>query len=302
MTGHSPPAILEPAETSDSNKQQFVAHSRLEVRFTSDGTDTCMLAVIQEPPWRAVRAFRNAQRQAVVHLHNVSGGILAGDLLSLSIEAEAAARVQVTSVGATRIYRQGSGDTIARLVTSIRVADDAMLEYLPDVTIPFAGSRFSQKTNVSLAKNAGFIGWDMLAAGRIASGEEFEFDLYASEFSVYSNGRPIAIERYSLAPAIRDPTSVARWGRFRYLATLYVCHSGVTQSIWDRLESQLNEIACADTSEAARWGVSTLISGGIIIRGLTMEAHQALDGLHKFWGLAKQEIWGESAMAPRKIN
>jgi urease accessory protein len=261
-----------------------------------------MFSPAQEPPWRAIRAFQNPRRQAVVHLHNVSGGVLSGDALHLSIEAGAATRVQVTSVGATRIYRQRPGRAPARLATSIRVDDGAMLEYLPDVVIPFAGSRFSQSTAVSLGPNAGFIGWETIAAGRIASGEEFGFDLFHSEFSVCSDTRPIALERYSLTPSARDPRSVARWGRFRYITSLYVCHTGVDRPRWIDLESRLNELAFSHTSHDARWGVSTLVAGGLVIRGLALEAHQITTGLHMFWDRAKQGLWGESAIPPRKIN
>jgi urease accessory protein len=210
--------------------------------------------------------------------------------------------VQVTSVGATRIYRQRPGRATARLSTSIRVDDGAMLEYLPDVIIPFAGSRFIQSTTVSLGRNAGFVGWETVAAGRIASGEEFGFDLFRSESRICADIRPLAIERYSLRPSARDPRSIVRWGRFRYTATLYVCHTGVAQSRWKDIESALNELAFRQTSHASRWGVSALIAGGLAIRGLALEAHQITAGLHMFWDLAKQELWGEPAVPPRKIN
>jgi urease accessory protein len=261
-----------------------------------------MFVPAQEPPWRAIRAFQNPQRQAVVHLHNVSGGILSGDSLSLSIEAGASTRVQVTSVGATRVYRQRAGGATARLLTSIRVGDGAMLEYLPDVIIPFSGSSFSQSTSVSLGPNAGFIGWETVAAGRIASGEEFGFDFFHSESSVWSDNRPLALERYSLTPSVRDPRSVARWGRFRYSATLYICHTGIPQPQWIDLESRLNDQAFGQTTYSARWGASCLVEAGLVIRGLALEAHQITTGLYTFWDLAKQELWGEPAVAPRKIN
>ncbi len=83
--------------------------SRLELRFAREGDCTRMFVLEQEPPWRAIRAFRNARDQALVHLHNVSGGILSGDSLHLCIDAAPSTRVQVTSVGATRIYRQAPG-------------------------------------------------------------------------------------------------------------------------------------------------------------------------------------------------
>jgi urease accessory protein len=261
-----------------------------------------MFVPAQDPPWRAIRAFQNPQRQAVVHLHNVSGGILSGDWLSLSIEAGSSTRVQVTSVGAARIYRQRSGGATARIFTSIRVGDGAMLEYLPDVIIPFAGSRFSQVTSISLGPNAGFIGWEILAAGRIASGEEFAFDAFRSECCIRSESRPLALERYSLTPASQGPRSVARWGRFNYTATLYVCHTGIGQPRWNQLEASLNELAVPRTSPTERWGVSTLISGGLVVRGLALEAHYILTGLFEFWDRAKRFIFGEPAVPPRKIN
>jgi urease accessory protein len=287
----------------DTPKPADCAPSRLELRFTeSESNCTRMFVHTQDPPWRAIRAFPNPQRQAVVHLHNVSGGILSGDSLCLSIEAGPSTRVQVTSVGATRVYRQRPGSATASLFTSIRVGDGAMLEYLPDVVIPFSGSRFSQSTAVLLGANAGLVAWETLAAGRIASGEEFAFDFFDSECSVSSGTRPLALERYSLRPSVRDPRSAARWGRFLYSATLYICHTGVVQSRWLDLESRLNDLAFQGTSHRSRWGVSALVAGGLVIRGLALEAHQITAGLYTFWDRAKQEIWGERAIPPRKIN
>jgi urease accessory protein len=165
-----------------------------------------------------------------------------------------------------------------------------------------ARASFIQSTAVSLGLNAGFIGWETLAAGRIASGEEFGFDFFHSEYNVSSDTRPLALERYSLSPSARDPRSVARWGRFRYSATLYICHTGVAQPRWIELESRLNDIAFLQTSHAERWGVSTLLAGGLVIRGLALEAHRITTRLYTFWDLAKQELWGEPAIPPRKIN
>ena len=41
-------------------------------------------------------------------------------------------------------------------------------EYLPDALIPFAGSRHSQSTTVSLGDRATFFWWELLAPGRQA--------------------------------------------------------------------------------------------------------------------------------------
>lgn len=276
--------------------------SRLELRFNRDANTTRMFVTAQQPPWRAIRAFPNRQQQAVVHLHNVSGGILAGDSLHLSVEAGPRTRVQVTSVGATRVYRHHPDREAARLFTSIRIASGAMLEYLPDMVIPFRGSRCRQSTSVSLGADAGFIGWESIAAGRVSSGEEFAFDWFRSELNIDSETRPLALERYAVDPSACDPRSAARWGRFRYLATLYICHTGIALSKWLEMETRLNDHAFSETTRDSRWGVSALVASGLVIRGLALEAHQIAAGLSRFWDLAKQEIWGEPAVPPRKIN
>lgn len=297
-----PPPGQPPLETRRISGDGTLTPSRLKLSFAREGDCTRMLVLEQEPPWRAVRAFRNARDEALVHLHNVSGGVLGGDSLDLSIDAALSSRVQVTSVGATRIYRRRRDRPAASLCTAIRIGDGALLEYVPDAIIPFAGSRFSQSTSVSLARNAGFIGWETIAAGRIASGEVFAFDFFYSECMIRSETRPLALERYRLIPADRDPRSPARWGRFRYTTTLYVCHTGVPQQRWRDLEWRLNELAMNRNSASERWGVSTLVANGLVVRGLAVEAHEIAAGLNTFWTHSKQEIWSEPAIPPRKIN
>ena len=177
-----------------------------------------------------------------------------------------------------------------------------MVEYLPDPLIPFGSSQLTQSTSVRLDANSGFIGWETIAAGRTSRGEEFEFTSLASEFSIRSNARPLAIERFRLAPAVRDSRSAARWGRFRYSGALYICHTGIGAPVWMQLESRLNELASARTDDNVRWGVSALYANGVVVRGLGLEAHHIASGLNAFWDHAKRDIWAEPAIPPRKIN
>ena len=53
-----------------------VWNARLALRFAVKGARTRMSVDAQEPPWKVLRAFELAKGGALVHLHNVSGGIL----------------------------------------------------------------------------------------------------------------------------------------------------------------------------------------------------------------------------------
>src|SRR5205823_4167732 len=86
----------------------------------------------QQPPLKVIRAFPLADGGALVHLHNLSGGILGGDQLSLTVEVGKDASAQLTSTGATRLYRSRPHLPSATQTTIMRVGEGGLLEYLPD--------------------------------------------------------------------------------------------------------------------------------------------------------------------------
>jgi urease accessory protein len=257
----------------------------------------------QDPPWKVIRAFQQANGGALVHLHNVSGGILAGDRLSLRIAVGAGAIAQVTSTGATRLYRHRPGAPDSEHHLAISVAEDAVLEYLPDAVIPFAGSRHVQRTTATLADKATFFWWEMLAPGRQAMGEQFKFERLQIETSVQSRLRPLVLEDYVLEPDIRSMESTARLGSYAHTATFFAFQVGRSSSDLRQLESTLAEIA----REASRpgvtiWGASALASDGVIVRGLSATARDLPATLARFWSTARQFLTGEEAVPPRKLK
>lgn len=89
---------------------------------------------------------------------------MAGDHLSIHAELEEGAHVVMTTPSANRVYRS-LGEESRQSVT-LSVAPGAVIEWFPEVTIPYAGSRFVQTMAVTLAKGATALIWDSLASGR----------------------------------------------------------------------------------------------------------------------------------------
>jgi len=257
----------------------------------------------QEPPWKVVRAFQQADRGTLVHLHNVSGGILAGDCLSLRVDVGPGAAAQVTSTGATRLYRHRTGALQSEQRIVITVAEGGLLEYLPDPLIPFAGSRHVQSTNVMLANQASFFGWDVLAPGRQAMGELFAFESLRIETSFRSPARPLVLERFLLEPRVKSMQSPARMGGYLHAASFYAIQIGRPASDLRELESKLSEVA-RETSRpgAIIWGASALASDGVVARGLSTTARDLPATLVRFWSVARRFLTGEDAIPPRKLK
>ncbi len=197
----------------------------------------------QQPPWRVVRGFRAPSGELLAHVHNVSGGILDTDSLDWRIDVAPGAQAQVTSTGATRIYRSRAPERIASQRATLTVGENGYLEYLPDQLIPFAGSRFDQSMRVELAGGASMIWWDRVAPGREASGEMFRYESLASAFELIAAGEPVAIERWTIAPLLRRLDAVARLGRFRHFSSCYICRAGEPAAYWRAFESEMQPIA-----------------------------------------------------------
>jgi urease accessory protein len=256
----------------------------------------------QQPPWKVVRAFAGDGGRSLVHLHNVSGGVLSGDHLSLDIHAGTGSVVQVTTTGATRLYRHREGAAESEQHVKIHVAEGALLEYLPDALLPFAGSRHRQCTSVSLADRATFLCWEVLAPGRQAMGETFAFDSLRIQTELRSPSRPLLIENLVLEPAERPLQSTARLGPYTHVANFYGCSVGLHSSKWRELESKLNDFCSAQSKPGVMiWGSSTLAADGIAVRGLSVSARELPATLAAIWKITKKFLTGEDAVLPRKV-
>jgi urease accessory protein len=302
MTTTATPAAQDIAFATS---ERSCVHSSLHLNFAKDpATDNTFLAEsLQEPPLKVVRAFTLDDGTALVHLHNVSGGLLGGDQLHLRVTLRNQTNVQLTTTSATRIYRHRSEFPATTQRNEITIGEGAFLEYVPDAMIPFADARFSQQTSINLAPGASLFYWEIISPGREARGEIFQYEQFEMRTNISARGRSIAAENIRLCPAANDITSLARLGPCRYSATFYICQVGIDANSWRAAEDHLREL----TSNLTRpgevlWGVSTLVAHGLVVRCLSRHGRDVLSGLHAVWRRAKLYLYGREAIPPRKVN
>jgi urease accessory protein len=256
----------------------------------------------QDPPWKIVRAFPQPTGETLVHLNNISGGVLAGDRLALEIAVEAGAAAQITTTGATRLYRHRPGAGDSEHSAAFWIGEGARLEYLPDPLIPYAGSRHTQRTAIHLEENASLFWWEVLAPGRHASGEVFAFDRLCVQSEIRTRDLPLLLESFLLEPAARPLAVTARMREYSYLASLYACQEGKPPTFWRELENRLNQAASERTRPGeAMWGASALVADGVVVRGLGASSRFVSAALIDFWRLTRLAVTGENPSLPRKI-
>jgi len=277
--------------------------STLHLSFErSTGSETLVRVKQQQPPWRVVRGFQAPSGEALVHIHNVSGGILDTDSLFLRIDVARGAQAQLTTTGATRVYRSRSVQQTSSQRAEISVGDSGYLEYVPDPLIPFAGSRLRQTTAIDLQERASFIWWERIAPGREASGESFGYESLCSRFEVTAGGELVALEQWTLAPQLRRVDSVARLGPFRHFSSCYVCCAGESPTYWRNFESELQDLAERLSSAELLWGVTCLRAHGLVIRCVSTSGRLLADTWVEIWKAAKLRLCGRVAAIPRKVH
>ena len=289
--------------SSSAHAYRVAGYLRLRFESAHGSQQTMLASAEQQQPLKVVRAFPLKDGGVLVHLHNLSGGVLGGDHLKLDVEVGCRAVAQLTSTGATRLYRSRQESPAAVQVNEISVGQDALLEYLPDALIPFKGARYCQETRIELAAGAGLFWWETVAPGRAARGEIFAYELLQFRLDIKAAGKTLAQERVKLEPARSPLSSPVRLGPYLYFSNFYICRVGLEASRWSELEKQLSELALelSDSSEIL-WGVSTLPAHGVVVRALSIKGRAITSGLLAFWQAAKLQLYGRAAIPPRKVN
>lgn len=144
------------------------------------------------------------------------GGLVDGDAILLDVAVEANAAALLSTQSSTKVYRSPRGTSQA---LTARVEAGALLAVVPDPVACFAGARYRQSADISLAEGASLVFVDALTCGRAAHGERWDFARYESRSVIARAGRTLAIDATLLAPA--DGALRARFGRFDAVATAF---------------------------------------------------------------------------------
>jgi urease accessory protein len=230
----------------------------------------------------------------VVVLHP-PGGVVGGDRLRVEASVGPGAHALLTTPAATKLYR--SAGPQAELHTTLRVAEGATLEWLPQETIAFAGARARQHTRVELAAGARLLGWEVLCLGRPAAGEAFARGEVRHALEVWRAGRPLLSEhgRYGGGGALL----AAPWGLggWPVLATLLAVRpGGGLAGLWQGAAPR--EQAAGALGPA---GVTEL-NGVLVGRCLAPHADAARRWLLAAWQALRPALTGAAPCPPRIWN
>ena len=238
--------------------------SLLDARFTTTAGRTALARVHEAGAFR-LRLQRGPA--CVGTIVNTGGGILAGDTLRQTVQAEAGAQVVLTSVAAEKIYR--SEGAAAVIETGLHVGPGARLDWLPQETILFDGAHLSRRLCLDLAETACALVIETIVFGRLANGETSISGAFADAWDVRRTGRLIFADRVRLDGTIGaklDRPAVA--GGARSVATMLLAAPDAVARV-EPLRTTLQAFA-----EAVESGVS--VRDGMLVARLLARSPERL--------------------------
>jgi urease accessory protein len=216
------------------------------------------------------------------------GGIAAGDELEVAARVGEGAHALLTTPGAGRWYRSSGAWATQRL--ALEAAPGACLEWLPQETIVFDGALAGMQTEVRLAGDARFIGWETLCLGRSGSGERFARGECRVASDLSRDGVPRWPERGRIRGGSRALESAAALGG-RPVAGLLLA---AAPAIDDDLLA-----ACRAPRPAAGEGAVTRLPGLLVARYLGASGESARNWFVALWRILRPALLGREAVEPR---
>jgi urease accessory protein len=265
---------------------------RLQLAFERRGPATVLARCRSTLPLQVLAPLALPDPAAVVSMLNPTGGLVGGDRLAIDVDVGAEAHACLTTPSATRVYR--APGPAAEQHVRLTIGPGATLEWVPDHTIPHAGSALRQRIDVELADAARLILVDAFAAGRIARDEAWRFARLESTLSVRDCRGWLVHDRFVL-------TGVTGWGGLGYteghpyFATVVV----VGGSDWEAFRREAAKVL-ADCS-AVRGGAGILARGGVVVRLLASSAPGLLGAVDALWAMGRQSVLGLPPLALRKL-
>ena len=234
----------------------------------------------------------------VLHMYllHPPGGLVGGDYLAIQVSAIDQARVLVTTPSAGKLYRNESSlDQLQQVVLS--VADNSVIEYLPQENIIFDGAKGHLNTQVNIAGNGLFIGWEITCLGRPEGDAWFRQGQLMQTLSIYHDDKPLFIDRLNLEASNGVMESKAGLQGYSSFAT-FVVNREVDSNVYQQL---IHMQDVTNAQDLILLGV-TQKQGVLVIRALAHRAEPIRHMFEKIWQLLRPAVYEREACTPRIWN
>ncbi|GGH21351.1 urease accessory protein UreD [Paenibacillus segetis] len=216
--------------------------------------------------------YHDDSGQACYYILNPGGGYLDGDRYQMKISLKEQARLTLTTLSATKIYK--TPNQPAYQETEITLKKGSYLEYITDPLIGYQDARYKQKTVIRMEKGATFLYSDMITSGWSPEGTPFSFNLLQLFTEIYLDDELVAYDHIKLNPVIHHMAAIGFMEEYSHLGSMIVVGEQVNHDLLDQLYHAMDE-----DPQQYRLGLSLLPVAGMMIRILA-NSTQTIEKIH----------------------
>ena len=267
----------------------------LELRFEATDAGTALVHDYATVPFHVSGTLGHDPHPLTetVFVQSPTGGVAQGDRLDAEVVVGEGAVAHVSTGGSTKV--QSMNRNYAASETTLSVASDGHLDYVPEPTILHADARYCGTLRLDVAGDATAVVSDVVVPGRLARGERFDFERYFSRVSATGPDGLLFEDTTHIVPDEADPTAPGVLGEFDVYGTAFVVASGQdTTALCEAVHD-------AATDCEARAGATALPNdAGVVVRALGHRAETVREALALAWDRARRELLGSAAPVGRK--
>ena len=236
----------------------------------------------QQGPLTIQRPFYPEGKPCHIYLLHPPGGIVGGDKLELDIFLDHDSHLLMTMPGASKFYR--SHGNISQLKQKFTLAQNSIMEWLPQENIFFNGANANLTTEFNLTLNSRLLGWETLCFGRPVMHEKFVQGNIKSRLTINLPDELGLDEHLKIIEGNSAPI-----GNYTYSATLfaYPINLAILQQVQKRFENSRVPIG------------ATALGQLLTVRMLANDNQICQQYLHQLWALLRPLIINLPACPPR---
>ena len=219
-------------------------------------------------------------------LINTSGGLTGGDAVEWQARAAAGTKLVLTTQACERAYRS-TGEN-ARVATSLKVGTGAHVDWLPQETILFEGSRLERRLDVELEEGATFTAVEAVLLGREAMGEAARTAWLKDSWRVFRAGKLVHAEASRLTGEDGEREGLSLLAGHNAFATVLAITPDTEEKL-EKLRAMLGSSPHAAASAVGgRLMLRVLAPSGLALRRILAPAITLLSGagaLPRLWNI-----------------
>ena len=264
--------------------------AKLDLEFEKRRQRTVLAKNWHKGPLVVQKPFYPEQDVCHAYLLHPPGGVVGGDHLDINVTVKQNAHALITTPASGKFYRSNGLNAIQN--QNIEVDNNAILEWLPQDTILFSGSRVRTKTQITLKQDSHFIGWEIICLGRPASGESFSDGFCRQSFELWRENSPLLIERTKFEGG--SNVLNAAWGMASY--------TSVGIMVVTNANKETLSLARQVMAEEKNLYSATLMGELLVCRMLGHQGMQLREHFTNIWMQIRKQVIGKKATVPRIWN